>query len=121
MKDGWSSAELAKNCYTLQLSVEAVGTIVACWQEQAGRMASTLLSRTIKANQLIDLDWSFGVTASSDDCNHLGKTYLQLKFTIDSGDRGCEDVFLELSLDQFYQFLGQMENCKSYMDFLENA
>ena len=64
-----------------------------------------------------------GVTAASDDCDHVGKTYLQLKFTIDYGDSqsGLKDVFMELGLEQFFQFLAQMENCKSYMDFFDSA
>jgi hypothetical protein len=28
-------------------------------------------------------------------------------------------VFVELSLEQFYDFLGQMEKAKAYLDFLK--
>jgi hypothetical protein len=139
MKDGWSVNELKANCASLDVSAEVTTIIASCWQQKAGQMATALLSRTIKANELVDMDWSFGksllqvtlyfsdyyissgVTASSDDCDHLGKTYLQLKFTIDYGSQGLKDVFMELSLEQFFQFLAQMENCKQYLDFMDSA
>lgn len=114
MKDGWSAADLESQCRSLSLEPLATRTIVKIWQRKAPQMVSTLLSKTIKANRLIDLDWSFGVTAASDDSDQVGKTYLQLKLTFE----GQKNVFMELSLDQFYQFLAQMENCKSYLDFV---
>ncbi len=48
----------------------------------------------------------------------MGKTFLQLKLTIDDVDVGIRDEFFELSLEQFYVFLGQMEKCKAYLDFI---
>jgi DNA (cytosine-5)-methyltransferase 1 len=33
-------------------------------------------------------------------------------------DNKKKELFLELSLDQFYQFLASMEKCKSYLDFV---
>jgi hypothetical protein len=121
MKDGWSANELKVNCAGLNIPPDAAAIIANCWQQRAGQMATALLSRTIKANELVDMDWSFGVTAASDDCDHVGKTFLQLKFTIDYGNEGLKDIFMELSLEQFFQFLAQMENCKQYLDFLDSA
>lgn len=48
----------------------------------------------------------------------VGKTYLQVKFKI-GGANGAQDVFLELSLEQFYQFLAQMEKAKAYVDYIK--
>ncbi len=121
MKEGWSVGQLSQNCIKLSFSPESAAVVAQCWQSRAGQVATSLLSRTIKANQLIDMDWSFGVTAATDDCDTVGKTFLQLKFTIDYGDVGRKDVFLELTLEQFYHFLAQMENCKSYIDFIDVA
>lgn len=47
----------------------------------------------------------------------VGKTYLQMKLTVDSGEGG-RLVFMELSLDQFYHFMAQMEKAKAYLDFV---
>lgn len=120
MHEGWQAAELEAKCANISVSPEATAVILEVWKTKTLQMATSLVSRTIKANQLVDLDWKFGATASSDDCNHLGKTFLQLKFTIDTADSGLKNVFMELSLEQFYQFLAQMENCKSYLEFLSS-
>lgn len=87
------------------------------WKVQAVSIANNLLSRAITNNQLVDMDWVFGVTASSDDCDHVGKTFLQLKLTLQSST-GKQVVVMELTLDQFYQFLASMEKCKSYLDYV---
>ena len=63
------------------------------------------------------MDWNFGVTAASDDINNVGRTFLQLKLTLESGGGGLDVVFMELSLEHFYQFLASMEKCKSYIEY----
>ena len=44
-----------------------------------------------------------------------------MKLTVKNDDNdGIKDIFMELSLDQFYAFLSQMEKCKAYLDMLSN-
>ena len=42
---------------------------------------------------------------------------LQLKLTLNKGAH-TEDVFMELSLPDFYDFLSEMEKAKSSLEFL---
>ena len=35
------------------------------------------------------------------------------------GASGPQDIFVELSLEQFYQFLGQMEKAKAFLDYVK--
>ena len=65
------------------------------------------------------MDWSFGVTAASDDISNVGKTFLQLKLILerDASTEGCDVIFMELSLEQFYQLLASMEKSKAYIDY----
>lgn len=79
------------------------------------------LNALLASNQLVDLDWSFGVTASSNDCNQVGKTFLQLKLTIRQEDNALKDVFMEMTIEQFYHFLSEMEKCKSYIDLMSSS
>jgi len=121
MKDGVSSTQLGARCLGLGLQQDVVAAVVSCWQKSSSQMVSSLLAKTIQTNKLIDLDWSFGVTASSDDCDQVGKTFLQLKLTLESGEEGqggTREVFMELSLEQFYHFLSSLEKCKTYLDLL---
>lgn len=79
------------------------------------------LSSLLASKQLVDLDWSFGVTASSNECNQVGKTFLQLKLTIRQEDNELKDVFMEMTIEQFYHFLSEMEKCKSYIDLMSSS
>ena len=81
----------------------------------------TSLNSLLASNQLVDLDWSFGVTASSNECNQVGKTFLQLKLTIRQENNELKDVFMEMTIEQFYHFLSEMEKCKSYIDLMSTT
>lgn len=118
MHNGYGMQAMEERCQQLGFNESITKLLIKLWKKKSPQMASSLLLRSLSKNTLVDMDWSFGVTAASDDCDHVGKTYLQLKLTIDKGGEGLEDVFLELSLEQFYQFLASLEKCKSYLDYV---
>lgn len=111
-------AQVHEDCINLGLSEEAAAAIRACWEERGGALATAQVTKTIMANQLVDLEWKFGVTAASSEVNQVGVTFLQMKLTIDRGNGQREDVHMELSLQQFYQFMADMEKAKTFLDFL---
>ena len=113
-----TSTQLEAKCQSMGLKPQSTLIITSAWSKQSTKIVSNALAKTVSSNRLIDMDWSFGVTAASDYSDQVGKTYLQLKLTIDAGDEGIRDEFFELTLEQFYQFLAQMEKCKSYVDLL---
>ena len=41
-----------------------------------------------------------------------------MKLTVDQGSDQGRDIFMELSLEQFYHFMAQMEKAKAYLDFV---
>lgn len=106
---------------SLGISSSSASTISQVWETKASKLTNLLLSKTLESNKLIDMDWSFGVTASSDDFDQVGKTFLQVKVKVDTGNEGIKDIFFELSLDQFYSFLAEIEKCKSFLDALSAA
>ena len=68
------------------------------------------------------MEWRFGVTASTSELKSVGATFLQLKLVLEKRDGGgAGAVHLELTLPQFYEFLGKMEKCQAYMDYLADA
>lgn len=113
-----SSSQLEAKCQAMGLQPNSTTLIISSWKKRSNQITSIALAKTVSSNRLIDMDWSFGVTAASDYSDQVGKTYLQLKLTIDAGEEGIKDEYFELTLEQFYQFLGQMEKCKSYLDLL---
>jgi hypothetical protein len=131
LNNGASLEYLRKSALSLGLNAEAIQLLSLNWNAFSNKIVSHLFSKIITKNRLIDMDWSFGVTAASDDCDHVGKTYLQLKLTIEEDHNNTEsttgeqitkvgprDIFLELTLDQFYQFLASLEKCRTFLDYV---
>lgn len=117
IQEGHSAQTFEDRCRNLGITAALVTAMSAVWKRKAVHVATSLLSRAVTNNQLVDMDWIFGVTAASDDCNHVGKTFLQLKLTLES-NASRRVVLIELSLEQFYQFLASLEKCKSYLDYV---
>lgn len=107
---------LMEDCDTLGLDEGRVKYIGGTFKKYFTAISRGVLSQTLSVNPLKDLDWRFGVTASSSEVKEVGRTYLQLKLTLDRGD-GLRDVFVELTLQQFYDLLHQLESAKQTLDF----
>ena len=90
---------------------------MAVWKENRVDAGQAALSQTLRVNQLLDMQWRFGVTAANSEIRHLGSTFLQMMLTLDMGNAE-KKVRLELTLPQFYEFLAQMEKAKAMCDFL---
>mmetsp|Transcript_4653 Transcript_4653/g.6586 ORF Transcript_4653/g.6586 Transcript_4653/m.6586 type:complete len:198 (-) Transcript_4653:214-807(-) len=93
---------------------ERIGTL---WKTTFTKLAQLMKQKTLKVNELVDLQWKFGVTAATDSLQQVNTCFLQLKLTINKGNE-TEDVLMEMTLPQFYKFLQQMEQaqrqCESY-------
>ncbi|ETO29390.1 hypothetical protein RFI_07733 [Reticulomyxa filosa] len=99
------------------------------------------IDASLRLNQVIDMKWKFGVTASSNALGSVGTTYLQLQLVLldlnNNTQRVTLGIFLfvkvnqmqlsmsnllfntELSLPQFYSFLKEMEKAKLTMESVE--
>mmetsp|Transcript_30941 Transcript_30941/g.43324 ORF Transcript_30941/g.43324 Transcript_30941/m.43324 type:complete len:192 (-) Transcript_30941:40-615(-) len=92
-------------------------SIGAMWKTTFTKLAQTMKEKTLKVNELVDLQWKFGVTASTDSLKQVNTCFLQLKFIINTGNK-TEEHLMEMTLPQFYKFLQQMEQaqrvCESY-------
>ncbi|PVD24765.1 hypothetical protein C0Q70_15251 [Pomacea canaliculata] len=88
-----------------------------CFQSNFIALSRGALDLTLMVNQLVDMEWKFGVTASSSELDRVGNTFLQLKLVINTGN-GMKNVYMELSLPQFYSFLHEMEKAKASLEYL---
>jgi hypothetical protein len=68
--------------------------------------------------QLADLDWTFGVSASSSEHAAMGATFVQLRLQTRGADGRAELVHMELSLARFYEFLAELESAKARLDLV---
>jgi len=98
------------------LSAENSSLVSEKWKSNLIALSRAVVGQTFMVNQLVDMEWKFGVTAGSSDLKVVGQTFLQLKMVIDRSGV-CEDVFMELTLPQFYSFLHEMERAKSTLEY----
>lgn len=63
-------------------------------------------------SRLLDVNWSFGVSASSSNHAALGTTFVQLRLHVSNAEGAHEYVHMELNLAGFYDFLHQLEQAK---------
>lgn len=91
-----------------------IKSILEKYAQQLREMKS---SQTLMIGQLVDMEWKFGVTASTNYIDKLGQAFLQIKLVYNTGGN-LESRFMELTLPQFYSFLLEMNKAKSQMDYL---
>lgn len=95
------------------LSDEKKNFILNVWKKYYVQLSRGVIhQQTLQVNPLIDMDWRFGVSIGSSELNQVGNTFLQLKF-ITANE---ESKHIELDLNQFYQFLHEMEKAKVLLD-----
>ncbi|XP_076241703.1 COMM domain-containing protein 7 [Calliopsis andreniformis] len=68
-------------------------------------------------SKIRDISWRFGVTAASNESDNVGKSFLQLKLDIAEGSKP-KNIFIEMTISQFYKFLHDLEKAKSNLDLL---
>ena len=82
--------------------------------ENLGTSADSSASK-MNLNAVKDLEWRFGVTVSSSEMAKVGKPNIQMKIRIEGREK---PVYLELNVDQFYEFLHEMEKAKTLADMM---
>ncbi|BFZ10654.1 hypothetical protein BsWGS_13693 [Bradybaena similaris] len=117
LKKSLSPSQLQEDLQTLGLSEDKSQVVVSQYEANLTALSRGALGQTLMVNQLVDIEWKFGVTASSSELDKVGNTFLQLKLVINTGN-GTKNVFLELTLPQFYSFLHEMEKAKASLEYL---
>ena len=131
-----SPKQLGTDLELLGLAAERKGAVSKLWEKNYASLSRAAIANTLSMNELVNMEWKFGVTASSNDLESVGNTFLQLKLVINKGGREEQDaegdnssnkkntsidnkeiVYMELTLPQFYNFLAEMEKAKSTIDF----
>ncbi|KAB0401912.1 hypothetical protein E2I00_017872, partial [Balaenoptera physalus] len=114
------------------------------WKQNAPTLARWAIGQTLMINQLIDMEWTFGVTSGSSELEKVGSIFLQLKLVVKKGNQ-TENLYIviglvkpttnhfsrkkignihlklhflspELTLPQFYSFLHEMERVRTSME-----
>ncbi|KAF0878404.1 COMD7 protein, partial [Crocuta crocuta] len=102
-------------CSLIGLSEEKATYFSEKWKQNAPTLARWAIGQTLMINQLIDMEWKFGVTSGSSELEKVGSIFLQLKLVVKKGNQ-TENLYIELTLPQFYSFLHEMERVRASME-----
>ncbi|XP_078248387.1 COMM domain-containing protein 7 isoform X1 [Pogona vitticeps] len=117
LKRSLSADQVRADLITLGLSEEKASYFEEQWKKNAPALQRLAVGQTLMINQLVDMEWKFGVTAGSSELGKVGAIFLQLKLLIKKGNQ-TEPVYMELTLPQFYSFLHEMERVKASLECL---
>ncbi|KAF6034636.1 COMMD7 [Bugula neritina] len=114
-----SAEQMEHDLSTLGLSSDKIEIITKCCSSMIGSNQDKLsVLGDISANQLVDMEWKFGVTAASSELDKVGTTFLQLKLKVVNSKGELESLNMELSLTQFYNLLHELEKAKTLLDYI---
>ncbi|XP_054716880.1 COMM domain-containing protein 7-like [Uloborus diversus] len=102
----------------LGMNEEQVDEFSKKWEKIYSSLVQSTVASTIPINPLIDMEWKFGVTSASNQCNTIGNVFLQIKLEVDQGNGRSKTVCFELQLSEFYSFLHEMERARASLEYL---
>jgi hypothetical protein len=118
LKHNVTPQQLRGDLVAVGMDAERAEALEKLWRSNYMELARSATLQTMQIKSLVNMEWKFGVTASSDELDSLGSTFLHMKFTLASG-MSQEPCHVEMSLPQFYEFLAKMEKAKAEMDRFE--
>ncbi|XP_029392316.1 COMM domain-containing protein 7 [Mus pahari] len=77
LKKGLTAEQVRTDLLTLGLSEEKATYFSEKWKQNASTLAQWAIGQTLMVNQLIDMEWRFGVTSGSSELEKVGSIFLQ--------------------------------------------
>ncbi|XP_062871575.1 COMM domain-containing protein 7 [Trichomycterus rosablanca] len=115
MKKNLTADQVKEDLLSLGLNEDKASHFSDQWRTHYPVLSRLALGQTLMVNQLVDMEWKFGVTVGTSELQKTGNIFLQLKLVVRKGNT-TENVYMELTLPQFYNFLHEMERAKANMD-----
>eukprot|EP00072_Mus_musculus_P033292 XP_006500543.1 PREDICTED: COMM domain-containing protein 7 isoform X1 [Mus musculus] len=78
LKKGLTAEQVRTDLQTLGLSEEKATYFSEKWKQNASTLAQWAMGQTLMVNQLIDMEWRFGVTSGSSELEKVGSIFLQV-------------------------------------------
>ncbi|KAJ8257351.1 hypothetical protein GJAV_G00184680 [Gymnothorax javanicus] len=115
LKKALNADQVKEDLITLGLNEDKASHFSDQWKVHYPVLSRLAVGQTLMVNQLVDMEWKFGVTVGTSELQKVGNIFLQLKLVVKKGN-STENVYMELTLPQFYNFLHEMERAKASMD-----
>ncbi|XP_030860832.2 COMM domain-containing protein 7 isoform X1 [Gorilla gorilla gorilla] len=106
LKKSLTAKQVQADFITLGLSEEKATYFSEKWKQNAPTLARWAIGQTLMINQLIDMEWKFGVTSGSSELEKVGSIFLQLKLVVKKGNQ-TENVYIgesEFPLEPLHLF-----------------
>ncbi|NWI14472.1 COMD7 protein, partial [Crypturellus soui] len=78
LKRNLSSEQVRADFIALGLSEEKAGYFAEQWKLNSPALTRLAVGHTLMINQLVDMEWKFGVTAGSSELEKVGSIFLQV-------------------------------------------
>ncbi|XP_055366326.1 COMM domain-containing protein 7 isoform X2 [Betta splendens] len=118
LKKNLTAEQIKEDLLTLGLNEDKATHFSKQWGEHCAALSRLAVAQTLAVNQLVDMEWKFGVTVGTSEVQKVGNIFLQLKLVVRKGS-STENIYMELTLPQFYNFLHEMEKAKLCTDVLQ--
>ncbi|XP_073861136.1 COMM domain-containing protein 7 isoform X12 [Macaca fascicularis] len=96
LKKSLTAKQVQADFITLGLSEEKATYFSEKWKQNAPTLAQWAIGQTLMINQLIDMEWKFGVTSGSSELEKVGSIFLQLKLVVKKGNQ-TENVYIVIA------------------------
>ncbi|XP_020933094.1 COMM domain-containing protein 7 isoform X4 [Sus scrofa] len=103
LKKSLTAEQVRADFLTLGLSEEKATYFSEKWKQNAPTLARWAIGQTLMINQLIDMEWKFGVTSGSSELEKVGSIFLQLKLVVKKGNQ-TENLYIGESKFPFEPF-----------------
>ena len=108
LRHNLTPAHVASDLAAVGLKAGAAAIVSQQWAASVSGLAAAVATQALSVDRLVDMEWRFGVTASTSELKSVGATFLQLKLMLQKRDgSGTEAVHMELTLPQQVNFLQQ--------------
>ncbi|XP_028438850.1 COMM domain-containing protein 7 isoform X2 [Perca flavescens] len=115
LKKNLTAEQIKEDLVILGLNQDKAAHFSQQWGEHYAALSTLAVGQTLMVNQLVDMEWKFGVTVGTSEVQKVGNIFLQLKLVVRKGN-STENIYMELTLPQFYNFLHEMERAKASME-----
>jgi len=117
IRSNLSPLHLKEDLMNLGLAEGNATLVSEKWKNNLGLLSQMAIGHTLVINEVLDMQWKFGVTTANSELKKVGSSFLQLRLDLDKGNSTKESVYMELTLPQFYQFVHEMEQAKAHLEY----
>ncbi|CAK6975792.1 COMM domain-containing protein 7 [Scomber scombrus] len=93
LKKNLTAEQIKADLETLGLNEDKAAHFSQQWGEHSAVLSRLAVRQTLMVNQLVDMEWKFGVTVGTSEIQKVGNIFLQLKLVVRKGN-STENVYM---------------------------